>query len=80
MRSREGTWPDHLVIGFVTAVWSKYWKVPPRSGEPIPVRRLEVISRTRLPSPFSTATPGSTLATPGPLLAMTTPSRPVTRA
>jgi hypothetical protein len=43
-------------------------------------RRQLVSSSTRLPSPFSTATPGSALAAPGPLLAMHTPSRPLVRA
>ena len=46
----------------------------------MPVRRQLVMSSTRLPSAFSTATPGSTLATPGPLLAMHTPTFPVSRA
>ena len=38
------------------------------------------MSNTRLPSAFSTATPGRMFATPGPLLAMHTPSVPVRRA
>ena len=38
------------------------------------------MSKTRFPSPFSTATPASMFATPGPLLAMQTPSLPVSRA
>jgi hypothetical protein len=46
----------------------------------MPCRRELVMTSTRLPSPFSTAMPGRMLATPGPLLAMHTPSLPVSRA
>ena len=80
MRSKLRAAPLHFVIPRITASWSKYWKVPPRSGPTIGERRQLVSTRTRLPSPLSTATPGSTFAAPGPLLAMQTPSRPVSRA
>jgi hypothetical protein len=43
-------------------------------------RRALVMASTRLPSACSTTRPGSRLATPGPLLAMHTPSLPVSRA
>jgi hypothetical protein len=46
----------------------------------MPERREDVMNNTRFPSPFSTATPGRALATPGPFDAIATPTLPVSRA
>ena len=70
----------HLAILPMTPLWSKHWYAPPRSGYMMPGRRALVTTSTRLPSPCSTTRPGRMLATPGPLLAMHTPSLPVSRA
>ena len=75
-----GTLRLHLANAPITPDWSKPWYVPVRSGYMAPVRRALVMQSTRLPSASSTTRPGRMLATPGPLLAMHTPSRPVMRA